>query len=184
MFYPKKYSGGGALIDIGVHYLDLLLWLTGKQTPVSVSAQADCRLAKRADLINPWGKVKPRDFDTDDFVSGFIRFKNGMAMLLEVAWAANVKGTNQTHEILGTKGGATLNPLEVFAQMNGTLVDTTPSGLPTVHHSHAPLIRNVVAAIEGKEELVVKGEDSIRVMRIIDAIYQSTELKREVAIKA
>jgi len=184
LFYPKKYSGGGALIDIGVHYLDLLLWLVGKPDPVSVTARTECKLAKDRDLVNPWGKVKPKDFDVDDFVSGFVRFRNGMTLLLEVAWAANVQATNQTHEILGTKGGASLNPLVVSAQMNGTLVDTTPSGLPAVPHSHAPLIRNVVRAIRGEEELVVKGEDSIRVMRIIDAIYKSSDRGTEVKIQA
>lgn len=184
LFYPKKYSGGGALIDIGVHYLDLLLWLVGGPTPVSVTAQTDCKLAKRPDLVNLWGKVKAKDFDVDDFVSGFIRFKNGMTMLLEVAWAANVQSTNQTHEILGTKGGATLNPLGVYSQMNGTLTDTTPSGLPAVQYTHAPLIRNVIAAIKGKEDLTVRAEESVRVMRIIDAIYRSSKLGREVKISA
>jgi predicted dehydrogenase len=182
LFFPKKYSGGGALIDIGVHYLDLLLWVVGRPDPVSVSAHSDCYLARQRNLVNPWGKVKVRSFDVDDFVSGFIRFDNGMTMLLEVAWAANVPATNQTHEILGTKGGASLNPLVISSQMDGMLVDTTPSGLPRVEHSHAPLIANVVRAIKGEEELIVHGEDSIRVMRIIDAIYKSSEEGREVKI--
>ena len=83
-FVYKKNAGGGACIDIGVHILDLTLWMMGHPTPVAVSGVARTELAKRENVFSAWhpGDM-PKDIDVEEFAAAFVRFENGATMMLE-----------------------------------------------------------------------------------------------------
>ncbi|MEK7765515.1 MAG: Gfo/Idh/MocA family oxidoreductase, partial [bacterium] len=90
VFIRKDMSGGGPLADIGVHLLDLALWLMGHPEPVTVSGNAYCNFGKRSNIFAPWGEWDPKQYTVEDLGVGFVRFKNGATLSLEASWAAHI----------------------------------------------------------------------------------------------
>ncbi|MGQ9629332.1 MAG: Gfo/Idh/MocA family protein [bacterium] len=183
VFHIKAKSGGGTLIDIGVHAIDLVLWLMGSPEPESVSGTTYCKFGRREDAVVTWGGNYNRsEFDVEDFAAAFVRLKNGATMIVESSWATEIEGTSKyTQQILGDRGGATLNPFGVYTQMHGCLVDITPHSLPEVK-PHNEEIAWFAACVRGEKEVLVKPRESYNVQRIIDGIYKSSETRREVLL--
>src|SRR5215212_8745099 len=86
-FILKEHASGGPCIDIGVHILDLTLWMMGNPRPVSVTGVSQTKLAKQPGAFSIWGGAIPRDdFDGEDFAAGFVRFESSATLVLEVSW--------------------------------------------------------------------------------------------------
>src|SRR5690606_1604206 len=99
-FGQKKLSGGGPLIDLGVHRIDLAMWLMGSPQPVTVSGVTHHHIGKiRAE-------ASKQAFDVEDFASGFVRFDNGATLVFEVSWAGpqEESGDIMLTRVMGTKG--------------------------------------------------------------------------------
>ena len=188
MFTQKDKQGGGPLIDIGVHILDLTLWLMGYPEPVSTTGQTYAKFGPREGVLGLMGQWDPKTFTVEDFAAGFIRFANGATLSLESSFAANI-AANQFHtSILGTEGGAYLEPANdantrIFREESGTLTDTTPMFLPKAG-THEAELRAFVQAIADDTPVPVPGEQGLIVTRILDALYQSAETGREVRMTA
>ncbi len=181
-FTEKKRSGGGALIDIGVHALDSVWYLMGTPRPVSVSAQVYRNFAHL---------VRDPIFDVEDAAYAFIRFENGAVVHLETSWAGNLPddipqgqafGRELTNSIIyGTKGTLRLKPLTLFEDRKGELV-TVPIGLPDESDSFELQLRNFVEAIQGLADPINNAKQAFELMEMLDAIYASSRLGREVPI--
>ena len=181
-FTEKKRSGGGALIDIGVHALDSAWYLMGTPRPVSASAQ----VYRNFEHLVP-GTV----FDVEDAAFAFIRFENGAVVHLETSWAANLPddipqgdyfGRELNNSIVyGTKGTIRLTPLTLFEDRNGTL-ETVPIELPDAADSFELQLRNFVDAINGRASAVNDATQALELMEMLDAIYASSASGREVVI--
>jgi predicted dehydrogenase len=181
-FTEKKRSGGGALIDIGVHALDSAWYLMGTPRPVSVSAQV---------YRNFEHLVSAPVFDVEDAAYAFIRFDNGAVIHLEACWAGNlpddipvsqIVGREQNNSIIyGTKGTIRLQPLTLFENQNGALV-TVPIEHPDESESFQLQLRNFLEAIAGRAEPINNAEQAVELMEMLDAIYDSSRLGREVPI--
>ncbi|HEV3410254.1 MAG TPA: Gfo/Idh/MocA family oxidoreductase [Chthoniobacterales bacterium] len=181
-FTEKKRSGGGCLIDIGVHALDSAWYLMGTPRPVSVSAQVYQNFAHL---------VRDPVFDVEDAAYGFIRFENGAVVHLETSWAGNLPddipqgqyfGRELNNSIVyGTKGTLRLKPLTLFEDQNGAL-QTIPLELPDDRDSFELQLQNFVAAVQGKAEPINNAEQAFELMEMMDAIYASSSLGREVPI--
>ena len=181
-FTEKKRSGGGALIDIGVHALDSAWYLMGTPRPVSVSAQVYRNFPQL---------VREPIFDVEDAAFAFIRFDNGAVVHLETSWAGNlpddipegqVFGRELNNSIVyGTKGTLRLKPLTLFEDRAGTLV-TVPIEITDNADSFELQLRNFVEAIQGRAEPVNNAEQALELMEMLDAIYASSYLGREVPI--
>jgi predicted dehydrogenase len=181
-FTAKERSGGGALIDIGVHALDSAWYLMGTPKPVSVSAQ----VYRNFDYL-----VRDPVFDVEDAAFGFIRFDNGAVVHLETSWAGNLPDdipqgqyfgrelNNST--VYGTKGTIRLKPLTLFEDQNGTLV-TVPIEPPDELDSFELQLRNFVDAIAGRTAAINNAQQALQLMEMLDAIYASSRLGREVPI--
>src|SRR5205085_2526452 len=106
-FIEKRLSGGGALLDIGVHIIDLAWWLMGCPMPQEVSGVTSNRLAQRPDLGSEWGQWNAAQIDVEDFAAGLIRFANGAALAIEASWLAFQPDPEITRlQLFGTQGGA------------------------------------------------------------------------------
>jgi len=184
MFTQKDKQGGGPLIDIGVHILDLTLWLMGYPEPVSVTGQTYVKFGTREGILGLSGQWDPKTYTVEDFAAGFIRFESGATLSLESSFAANL-AENQFHtSLFGTEGGAYLEPANdaatrLFREESGTLTDTTPVFLPKIM-THDAELRAFVQAIAGDTPVPVPGEQGLLVTRILDALYLSAETGREV----
>lgn len=183
VFHIKKYSSGGPLIDIGVHGLDLVLWLMGNPEPVAVSGVTYQKFGKRQDVAITWGGEWNREeFDVEDMAVGLIRLENGASIVLRMSWAANVEDDFHSMRVLGTEGGLKNPPFTLFRELSGKLVDISPKWLPQVEKSHYEEMKHFAAVVRGEEELIVQPWQSLQVQRILDALYESAEKGREVQI--
>lgn len=181
VFTQKDKQGGGPLIDIGVHILDLTLWLMGHPKPVAASGQTYTKFGKREGLVGLMGQWDTKSYTVEDFGVGFVRFENGATLTLESSFAANLEKEIFNCELFGTEGGCSLSPLRLFFERNQTLIDATPVFLPQVH-THQAEIKSFVEAIRNDTEPVVTAEQGLMVTEILDAIYRSADEGREVRI--
>ncbi|MSS72134.1 MAG: Gfo/Idh/MocA family oxidoreductase [Candidatus Latescibacteria bacterium] len=180
VFTDKEKQGGGPLIDIGVHILDLTLHLMGFPKPVTVSGRACTEIARQPGVSGIWGAWDTSKYTVEDFAVGLIRFENGATVVLESSFCLNAQEVFST-SIMGTKGGADLTPLKVYSEAGGVQFDATPQRLPEVK-SHQKLIEAFVRSIQDDAPAPVPGEQALVVTQILDAIYKSSEAGKEVRI--
>ncbi|TFG85903.1 MAG: Gfo/Idh/MocA family oxidoreductase, partial [Hyphomicrobiales bacterium] len=179
-FTTKKLSGGGPLIDLGVHRLDLALWLMGNPAAISVSGFCHNKLA--LSLSARLG----RTMDVEDFSAGFVRLDNGAVLSLEASWATNTeKAEDMSTAILGTKGslfhcnsgdGYRMEAKVVAERLGNVEVVTPKDYVPRYANAQQHFVDCI---IDGKEPLAT-AEHGVRVMEILDALYESAEKGREV----
>jgi predicted dehydrogenase len=182
-FTEKQRSGGGALIDIGIHALDSVWYLLGTPRPVSVSAQVFRNFAHL---------VKVPVFDVEDAAYAFIRFENDIVVQLETSWAGNLTdqipprqyfGRELVNSVVyGTKATIRLNPLALFEDENGALVDVplqVKAGEPGVFELQ---LQNFLASIRGEAAPINNVEQAVALMEMVDAIYASSSAGREMPI--
>jgi predicted dehydrogenase len=186
VFTDKEKQGGGPLIDIGVHILDLTLWLMGHPKPVSVTGTTYTKFGTREDVLGLMGKWDPKTYTVEDFAVGFVRFENGATLTLESSFVANLERDVFTTQLFGSEGGVYLDPLapgntRLFREESGALTDTTPQFLPSIG-THEQEIREFVQAVIDDTPVPVPGEQGLMVTRILDAIYQSAETGKEVSL--
>lgn len=186
-FSQKKLAGGGPLLDLGVHRLDLALWLMGYPKPLWVLGSTYDHLAKQIDdaaydpVANKMVRNSGRIYDVEDFAVALVKFENGATLELEASWLANIKERElMTTRLLGTKGGLLQKNVnetysfeaEIFTEMNGCQYDMKLHPPVPAAHSH---MYNFVEAIVHGTPHDATGEQGLLVMRILDAIYKSAE---------
>jgi predicted dehydrogenase len=182
VFTQKHLQGGGPLIDIGVHILDLTLWLMGHPKPTHCSGQTYAKFGPREGVVGLMGQWDPSIFTVEDFAVGLVRFENGATLVLESSFCANQEQREVFNtELFGTEGGCSYNPCKLFFEKHRTLVDATPAFLPTVK-AHELEIQAFIQAIREDTPVPVTGEEALMTTRIIDAIYRSTEAGHEVPV--
>lgn len=181
-FSTKALSGGGPLIDLGVHRIDLALWLMGAPKIKSVSASNFNFLGTA--LAQNAGKV----YDVEDLAVAFLRMENGAVMNVEISWAINrqEKEYMQTR-IYGTLGGAVHENIgesydfraKVFTEEGGFFVSKEFDDGPKVIENP---VDHFVNCILNDTTPLATGEDGVRMMQILDGIYKSAELQQEIRI--
>ncbi len=181
-FGQKALSGGGPLIDLGVHRLDLALWLMGHPKPTWVMASTYNAIASKL------AAKKGFTFDVEDFATAMVKFENGATLDLAASWASHIKeGERIQTQILGTEGGLIQRnrdegyefEAELYFDRNDSHYNMQPHGNPpdatTAMDHFADSIINDVPHI-------ATGEEGLLVMEILDAIYASAEKGEPVRI--
>ena len=188
-FCDKARSGGGPVIDLGVHVIDQTRLIMGSPKPVSVYAMTSDKMGFRPELKNRvgWSPRKSR-FDNDicdveDFGTALIRYDNGAVTLLETSYSLN--GPDESRkEIYGTKGGLVLGEKPKFyTVINDRLADVTPvSDSNQSSDMFTNELRHFVDCALNGTPCIASAQDGIWVMKILDAIYESAATGHEVII--
>lgn len=182
-FGKKKLSGGGPLIDLGVHMLDLTRWLIGNPKAVTVSASTFAHIGQR--LASSQGK----EFDVEDLASALIRFDNGVSLVLEVSWALNFEEREKVYlELSGTNGGLSSVSYDYRDTQTCLFREDAHGGLTkTVPLRYPPQLETAqehfVRCIQEDKPTIAGADDGVEIMRILDAIYASALAGREVEIR-
>ena len=187
-FCRKDQSGGGALLDIGVHFLDACLYLVGNFEPAAVSGQTYTKFGNRGIGEGTWGLSDPgrKIFTVDDFGTALIKMKNGLSVTLDASWVLHMESELRYNvEVFGTEGGASACPPKLFrfGKRNGEYEVVNPQGVK-LRYPHANRFHNWLDAILDRDELEVKPAQTLAVQQILDGIYLSSKTGREVRIKA
>ncbi|MCU4751197.1 Gfo/Idh/MocA family oxidoreductase [Halobacteria archaeon AArc-curdl1] len=189
-FTRKDVSGGGAVIDIGVHVVHLALHLLDFPEVETVSAMTGSHFGSKAEYtyLNMWGGAPVDDgaFDVDDYARALVRTADGVTLHLHLAWASNGE-SNQSLRIYGDRAGATIDG--AGSTQRATLYSTRGDGL-TDTELHLPdsdrfneQWEYVLAVTRGDVEPSHNTlEEGLAVQRVVDAIYESAETKREVVL--
>lgn len=191
-FTTKELSGGGPLIDLGVHMIDLSIWLMGSPRPVAVSGATYCKFADAGDTTDSehaaFGEAKAGGtFDVEDLAMGMIRFDNGAVLQVECSWASNIEQERHFVELRGAKAGFCLDgdELKVFTEDRGTLCDLLPKpakGKSSWSGAHAANIRHFIDVVLKGAKPGFAPRDGVHMIRILTAMYESAKTGREVRL--
>lgn len=172
-FGQKAQSGGGPLIDLGVHRLDLALWLMGYPQPVWALGSTYNHLS------SAMAAETNAKFDVEDLAAGLIKFDNGATLVIEASWAANIKESELMEtRLYGTQGGLVQRNLdetykfeaELFLERDSHHFDMKVH--PPFPPAPTPWFHFIDCILSGKPHMATGGE-GLKVMQILDALYQS-----------
>lgn len=178
-FTQKALSGGGPLIDLGVHMIDLSMYMMNSPEPVTVSASTYREFENCKTRSMSFDPKKQGIFDVEDLAVGFVRFSNNASLSFEVSFAMNNDEEEWFYELFGTKGGVKYRngKLTIYSEMNDTLVDIHPNTNYKIKALDE--FRHFIEVIEGKTECISPPEDARKMMKLIEAAYESAANGRE-----
>lgn len=193
-FVSKEQAGGGPLIDLGVHVLDLAMYLLGEPQPLAVSGATYAEFGPRG--LKGWdlrgvASDQRLPYEVEDLATAFVRLEGGATLLLEASWATHGSAGDDFGVVLyGTEGGAELtvrnygheNTVRVFSDAGGVALDSAPR-VPKAD-GHLGVIEHFVAATLDGARPSPSAEEGLRRAEVIDACYRSAASGREVVIDA
>ena len=185
-FCSKELAGSGCLYDIGVHLLDLCLYVTGNFKPVSVFGKTYTKFGNRGMGGGTWSKSENAGFpfEVEDFATGQILFENGMTVSLDVSWAIHREGVKDFDvEIFGTDAGGQVTQDKIFSRDAASGAFIQEENRPgEIRFAHKDRFHNFINFLRGEEDLCVTLEQAMSVQRILDAIAKSSETGESVKL--
>ena len=189
-FCDKTRSGGGPLIDLGVHVIDLVRFLMGNPQPVSVYGATFDRLANRPGVRSAGGYLASdaaggEEYTVEDLAAGMIRFDNGAVLSIEASFSLNIEKDEGVLQFFGTKAGAKLDPeLTIYSEMNDymtnvKLANSTALSFDGLFENE---INHFVECVRTGKPCRNPAQDGVTLMKILTGIYKSAETGHEVLI--
>lgn len=185
VFLDEEKQGGGPLIDIGTHALDLTLWMMDNYKPKVVLGKAYHKLSQRENAANAWGPWDPGKFTVEDSAFAMIQMENGATIMLESSWALNSLEVDEAKcSLSGTEGGADMRGgLRINGEEHSRLytkeIDLKAGGVAFyagASESDADIeMRLWIKAIDEDSEPIVTPEQAYVVSQILEAIYESSK---------
>ena len=192
-FTSKEAAGGGPLIDLGVHVLDMLMYVMGNPEVHSVTGTTYAQ-------IGPTGRggwpgrgrfevTAEQPYEVEDLASAFIRLKNGGTVLLEASWASFTEMVDDFGiQVYGPEGGARIfakqyaltDSLEIYKNFGDTTQDSKPRTF--AREGHGQVIHSFIDSILNGAPMQPSGLEGLANIQLIDAIYKSAALGREVIL--
>lgn len=190
-FGEKELSGGGPLIDLGVHVIDFIRYAMGNPKPISVYGATFKKLYDRKNIKTPKAYVsqsstKDDYCDVEDLATALVRFDNGAVLQVEAAFSLNIASDEGKLQLFGTKAGVTVgDELKFCTEQNDYLADVTIKADSSMHFDgiFQSEIDHYVDCIMNGTECINKAEDGVELMKILTAVYKSAETGHEVVIE-
>lgn len=177
-FGIQELSGGGPLVDLGVHMLDLAMWFMDYPDPVAVSGSIYSEIAPKL------ARKERKHYDVEDLACGLVKFANGATLIVESSWAVNMEPPESIATVLcGDKGGLSYRHSsegwrgEVYSDEKGDLytkkLDRRTGHTPSAYH-------DFIDSIIEKRPPLATGDHGLVAMKIIEGIYRSARSGKEV----
>jgi len=201
MFHMKEHNYGGPFCDLGVHYIDSLLWLTGNPKITTISGNTYKKIAGKGEDVlysvaesgAPSGLFTPRPYDyreftVEKFATGSFRMEGGFSVNFKFSWAVNLPSSGFSMQIAGDKGGLVIeknmlirNVGRYQSEIELKPYDNRPNNEKNFSQ-HWFMYEHLIRVLNGEEEYRVKPEETLNVVAAIEGFYKSAELNREVVL--
>lgn len=187
VFGQKKLQGGGPMIDIGVHVIEMAHYVMGSPRPVSAAGNTWTYLGNKPSKVNSqWPGWDYKTYTVEDLAIGQIRFENGAIMQIEASFAAHIEEDVWNFTLMGDKGGCRWDTASIFTDQLGHMYNMTPGWLSkkadfgSLFHLK---LRNFVDGVLHNKPLGAPGEAGLAVQKILDGVYRASDARKEVSIK-
>ncbi|WP_240421418.1 Gfo/Idh/MocA family protein [Paenibacillus periandrae] len=190
VFLDEEKQGGGPLIDIGTHALDLTLWVMDNYEPKAVLGTTFHKLSQKENAANAWGSWDPKKFTVEDSAFGMITMKNGATIILESSWALNTLDVKEAKCTLsGTEGGADMEDgLRLNGEKHSRLyknqIELGAKGVDFYDGKQESMqdteLRLWIDAVINDTQPIVTPEQACVVSEILEAIYESAKTGKAV----
>jgi predicted dehydrogenase len=189
-FADRSRSGGGPLIDIGVHMIDLCWYMMGRPKAVTVSGNTYRKLGNRANIRN-LSHYKAADWDpkvntVEDLASAMIRFENGASLQVDVSFALHAQKDEASIKLYGDKGGFEIDPeIVIVTEKHDTILNVTPQTDHRGFRFEAAFqseIDHFIECVREGRKPISPVEDGVEMMKILNAVYESAERREEIRL--
>lgn len=189
-FTNKKLAGGGPMMDVGVHVIDLLIYLTGIVNPEMVIGSTYSKFTDKA-TDSGWPPINTRKgnefigkMDVEDIACGFVKFKDGTSLFIEASWAGNCQ-PGLSVSLMGTKAGFQMpdssnsnNPVKIYGETGETLLDILPI-VPRIE-TFKEEVNHFVKCVRENKDTGTKKQEILTVTQIIQGLYKSAQTGKPV----
>jgi predicted dehydrogenase len=185
VFGQKHLQGGGPMIDIGVHVIEMAHYFLGSPRPIAASGNTWTYLGnKKSDVASQWPGWDFKTYTVEDLAIGQIRFDNGAILQIEASFAAHIERDIWNFTAFGDKGGCSWDPCSIFTDRAGSMWNsaaafTGPGDFGTLFFAK---LRNWVDGCTKGTPLTAPGEAGLAVQKILDGVYRSAEAGKEIKI--
>jgi len=185
VFGQKHLQGGGPMIDIGVHVMEMAHYAMGAPRPITATGNTWTYIGdKPSTTVSQWPNWDHKTYTVEDMAVGMIRFDTGAMLTIEASFVTHIEKDVWTFQIFGEKGGATWDPVQVFTDYNGYMMNMTPGFVPSGGWEgiwQSKMRHWVEVCRDGRPNLA-SGEDGLMVQKLLDGVYGSAEAGREIAL--
>lgn len=188
VFGQKKLQGGGPMIDIGVHVIEMSHYIMGSPRPVAATGSTWTYMGnKPSSVVSQWPNWDHKTYTVEDLAIGHIRFENGAVLHIEASFVAHIEKDLWNFNLMGTKGGANWDPPMIFTDRAGSMINSHPGYLPPgvdFPSMFKVKLRNFIDAATLGAPQEAPAEAGLAVQKILDGVYRSNAAGgKEVKIK-
>jgi predicted dehydrogenase len=183
VFGRKDLQGGGPMIDIGVHVMEMAHYMMGSPRPVAATGNTWTYMGnKKTNVVSMWPGWDHKSYTVEDLAVGMIRFDNGAMLTIEASFVAHVEKDVWNVQIMGEKGGANWESGQIFKDHGGYMMNMVPGFLPKAEIWDYKMRHFVEVCRDGREN-ESPGEHGLMVQKMLDGVYASSDAGREVNIE-
>jgi predicted dehydrogenase len=185
VFGRKDLQGGGPMIDIGVHCLEMAHFAIGSPNPISATGNCWTYHGNQpSETLSVWPNWDYSTYTVEDLAVGMIRFDTGAMLTIEASFVAHIEKDVWTFSLMGEKGGATWEPTMLFTDHNGYMMNMSPGFLPlggweTIWDRKA---QHFVQVLRGERPNLAPPEHGLMVQKMLDGVYASAAAGKEVRL--